>query len=113
MLYPKIGKWFRRPDGALLEVVAVDEDDRTIPEHTRTRLLVYRDETNRVRYLELTPFAAAVCTALMVERRAVADGLRAASSSLGEILDDEKLATAAHFLADLAERGVIRGAEPA
>ena len=30
MLYPKIGKWFRRPDGALLEVVAVDEDDRTI-----------------------------------------------------------------------------------
>ena len=30
MLYPEIGKWFRRPDGALLEVVAVDEDDRTI-----------------------------------------------------------------------------------
>ncbi|MDJ0906962.1 MAG: hypothetical protein QNI96_13165 [Woeseiaceae bacterium] len=30
MVYPTIGKWFRRPDGALLEVVAVDEDDRTI-----------------------------------------------------------------------------------
>ena len=30
MLYPTIGKWFRRPDGTLLEVVAVDEDDRTI-----------------------------------------------------------------------------------
>ena len=30
MLYPRIGKWFRRPDGTLLEVVAVDEDDRTI-----------------------------------------------------------------------------------
>ncbi len=30
MLYPTIGKWFRRPDGVLLEVVAVDEDDKTI-----------------------------------------------------------------------------------
>jgi hypothetical protein len=30
MLYPTIGKWFRRPDGVLLEVVAVDEDDNTI-----------------------------------------------------------------------------------
>ena len=30
MLYPTIGKWFRRPDGVLLEVVAVDEDDDTI-----------------------------------------------------------------------------------
>ncbi|NOR37537.1 MAG: hypothetical protein GQ577_12385 [Woeseiaceae bacterium] len=28
--FPTIGKWFRRPDGTLLEVVAVDEDDGTI-----------------------------------------------------------------------------------
>jgi len=28
--YPTIGRWFRRPDGTLLEVVAVDEEDRTI-----------------------------------------------------------------------------------
>jgi hypothetical protein len=28
--FPVIGKWFRRPDGTLLEVVAVDEDDNTI-----------------------------------------------------------------------------------
>ena len=28
--YPTIGQWFRRPDGALLEVVATDEDDHTI-----------------------------------------------------------------------------------
>ncbi len=28
--YPQIGKWFRRPGGALFEVVAVDESDRTI-----------------------------------------------------------------------------------
>jgi len=28
--YPAIGKWFRRPDGTLLEVVAVDESENTI-----------------------------------------------------------------------------------
>ena len=28
--YPAIGKWFKRPDGTLLEVVAVDEEDKTI-----------------------------------------------------------------------------------
>ncbi|RZV38922.1 MAG: hypothetical protein EX272_01680 [Chromatiales bacterium] len=28
--YPVIGQWFRRPDGTLLEVVAVDEDDATV-----------------------------------------------------------------------------------
>ena len=28
--FPMIGCWFRRPDGVLFEVVAVDEDDGTI-----------------------------------------------------------------------------------
>lgn len=28
--YPTIGQWFRRPNGTLLEVVAVDEDASTI-----------------------------------------------------------------------------------
>jgi len=28
--FPMIGGWFRRPDGVLFEVVAVDEDDGTI-----------------------------------------------------------------------------------
>ncbi len=28
--FPAIGKWFRRPDGALFEVVAIDEDDGTV-----------------------------------------------------------------------------------
>ena len=28
--YPVIGKWFRRPNGSLFEVVAVDEDAATI-----------------------------------------------------------------------------------
>ena len=28
--YPSIGQWFRRPNGTLLEVVAIDEEDSTI-----------------------------------------------------------------------------------
>ena len=30
MHYPIIGQWFRRPSGTLFEVVAIDDDDRTI-----------------------------------------------------------------------------------
>jgi len=29
-VFPNIGQWFRRPNGTLLEVVAVDESDDTI-----------------------------------------------------------------------------------
>ncbi len=28
--FPAIGKWFRRPNGTLFEIVAVDEDDGTV-----------------------------------------------------------------------------------
>lgn len=28
--YPVIGQWFRRPNGTLFEVVAIDDDDRTV-----------------------------------------------------------------------------------
>jgi hypothetical protein len=28
--YPVIGKWFRKPNGTLFEVVAIDEDDATV-----------------------------------------------------------------------------------
>lgn len=30
VVYPSIGQWFRRPNGTLLEVVAVDEEDKTV-----------------------------------------------------------------------------------
>ncbi len=28
--YPSIGQWFRHADGTLLEVVAIDEEDKTV-----------------------------------------------------------------------------------
>ncbi len=87
-------------------------DDREPPQAVPSRLLVYRDDQAKVRYLELTPLAHAVLVQLMEHGKPVAEGLRDACADLGEALDDDRLATAATLLADLAERGVLLGAEP-
>ncbi|MEM6290896.1 MAG: DUF2063 domain-containing protein, partial [Myxococcota bacterium] len=87
-------------------------DDTSAPQQVPTRLLVYRDPKSSVRYLELTPLAHAVLEQLMEHGLAVAAGLQAACATLGEPLDDDRLATTATLLADLAERGVLLGAEP-
>jgi hypothetical protein len=29
-IFPSIGQWFKRPNGTLLEVVAIDEDGKTV-----------------------------------------------------------------------------------
>lgn len=80
------------------------------PPEEATTLLLYRDrETLRVRSLELTPRAAAVCTRLLA-----GEGLQAAlvgaCEELGVGLDDEFLSAMAGFFADLAERQVMLGA---
>lgn len=87
------------------------KDDRTEPEAEPTPLLVYRDAEHKARYLALSPFADAVVRELLVARQAVQPGLIAAAAALGEPLDDDKLATAAQLLGDLAERRVCLGAE--
>jgi uncharacterized protein len=89
------------------------KSDRTEPEAERTRLLVYRDGKHQARYLALSPFADALLRQLLLERQAVQPALLLAVAALGEPLDDDKLASAAQLLADLAERGVCLGAEPA
>src|SRR5688572_5646113 len=85
------------------------KDDRSEPEPAATSLLVYRDAEHKVRYLELSTFAAAALVHLLAGQP-VQDALRAAAADLGEPLDDDKLAAAAMLLADLAERGVMLGA---
>jgi hypothetical protein len=87
--------------------------DRSEPDAEPTRLLVYRDVEHQPRYLALTPFAAELLRALLDERKAVQPGLLAAAAALGEPLDDDKLGSAAQLFADLGERGVLLGAEPA
>lgn len=85
-------------------------EDRTEPKQAPTALLVYRDDTNKPRYLDLIPLAAALLDRLL-EGVALEPAIRAACEQLGESLDDDKLAQAAMLLADLAERGVMLGAE--
>ncbi len=77
-----------------------------------TAILAYRDrEALRVRLLELTPRAAALCERLLAGESLQA-ALTGACAAVGEALDDEFLAAMASFLADLGERGVLLGARP-
>lgn len=80
------------------------------PAQEPTAILAYRDRDSlRVRLLELTPRAAAVCDHLLAGETLQA-ALAGACADLGEALDDEFLAAMASFLADLGERGVLLGA---
>lgn len=87
-------------------------EDRTEPAQQRTDLLVYRDASFSVRYLELTAYATAVLDGLLNAKLTVEAALKAGAETLGEPLDDSKLASAAQLFSDLAERGVLLGAEP-
>jgi hypothetical protein len=85
-------------------------EDRSEPEARDTDVLVFRDAKNKVRYLELTPWAALVLTELLVGGHAVAEGLQRAAAAAGEALDDDKLGKAAVLFAELDDVGVLLGA---
>ena len=85
-------------------------EDRTEPKQARTQLLVYRDDDNKPRYLDLIPLAAALLDRLLAGEP-LEPAIRGACEQIGEPLDDDKLAQAAMLLADLGERGVMLGAE--
>ena len=83
-------------------------DDRSEPEQKDTTLLAYRSPEHEVRYLELTPLAAA-----MLERwlagAALGDGLTQAARDAGAEVTPALLEATARLLADLSERGVLLG----
>lgn len=85
-----------------------DEADRTVPAERAVALLVYRSPEHEVRYLELTLVARGI-----VERLLLGDSLgkavQGAAAHAGSALTEAVLAGAAQLLADLAERGVVRG----
>jgi hypothetical protein len=85
-------------------------DDRSAPEERASDLIVFRDASQKVRYLELTPWAALVLAELLVGGHAVADGLQRAAATTGEPLDDDKLGKAAMLFAELSDVGVLLGA---
>ncbi len=88
-----------------------DEGARDVPAREPTALLAYRDGEHEVRYLELTPLAAAI-----LDRLLLGEMLRAAvvgaAAALGEALGPEVLAGTARLLEDLAQRGALLGGAP-
>jgi len=89
-----------------------DEDDRSVPPREITRLLVYRDAEHRVRTLALSALAEAVLMRLIDEQATVQEAIREGTAAAGEAMDDAVLGRLSALLADLAERGVLRGAQP-
>jgi hypothetical protein len=86
-----------------------DEDDRSAPARAPTALLVYRDPRHRVRTLALSPLARAVLQRLIEGEQTVAQAIPAGAAEVGETVDDALLGRMSVLLADLAERGVLRG----
>jgi hypothetical protein len=85
-----------------------DEGSTDVPVQRDVRLLAYRDAEHAVRWLELTPLAAAV-----LDRLAAGQALGAAvQAACGEhgIAPASALPDIARLLADLGERGVVVGA---
>lgn len=86
-----------------------DPDDRTIPDRVRCALLVHRDRGHEVRFLHLTPLAEAIVGALLAGET-VAAAIERGAAALASTVDDPLLARVAALLADLGERGIVRGA---
>jgi hypothetical protein len=94
--------------GHAVHELSADEADRSVPTARAVSLLVYRSPEHEVRYLEMTPLARGI-----VERLLLGDTLgsavQGAANDAGSALTEAVLGGAAKLLADLAERGVVRG----
>ena len=85
-----------------------DEDATGAPPRRDAQLLAYRDAAHVVRWLELTPLAAAVLRHLAAGE-ALGDAVEHACATHG-VAPAGALADIARLLADLGERGVLLGA---
>jgi hypothetical protein len=86
-----------------------DESENQEPTADATTLFVYRSPEHQVRYLRLSPLAAAILVKLHREQRTLREAMTAASAELGIALSQQVLEGAAQLLADLAERGALIG----
>jgi hypothetical protein len=85
-----------------------DEEDTQEPAYREVHLLAYRDADHAVRWLDLTPLAAAILVRLIAGEplgEAVARACAEAKVAAASVLPD-----LARLLADLGERGVVLGA---
>jgi hypothetical protein len=85
-----------------------DEGDLTAPERTPTALFVYRDREHDVRYLALSPVAAALLERLLAGA-SLKDALLGACATAGTD-PASALPGTSRLLADLAARGALLGA---
>ncbi len=88
-----------------------DITDRCEPVCEETAILAYRDREHRVRFLKLGPLAAALIEELMAGEL-LGEAIRRACEQAHVDLNDAVLGDIAVLLADLADRGVLRGAVP-
>lgn len=86
-----------------------DEAARDVPAREPTALLAYRDAAHEVRYLELSPPAAAIVGRLLAGAT-LRDAVVGGCGELGHALDGAVLQGTAALLADLGERGALLGA---
>ena len=93
-----------------VHLLAEDLDARDVPPARSTWLLGYRDREHEVRYLEQSALAAAIVTRLGRGDR-LGEAITGACADQGEPVGAAVLEGAASMLADLAERGILLGAE--
>jgi hypothetical protein len=87
-----------------------DADEPREPEERPTHLLVYREpETHDVRVLETTPVAHALLGGLSTGTATLYECIAAAAERERIPVDQPFLEALAELLADLSERGVVRG----
>ncbi|WAS98953.1 multinuclear nonheme iron-dependent oxidase [Nannocystis punicea] len=80
------------------------------PRREPTALLLYRDREHAVRTLHLSPLAEALLDALLLRGVTVEQAVREAAEATGSAIDGDFLGRVSVLLADLSERGAIRGA---
>lgn len=86
-----------------------DDGDTGEPTPGETALFVYRSPEHQVRYLRLSPLAAAILGKLHSEHQTLREAVTTSAAALGFALDEQVLQGAAQLLADLAERGALLG----
>jgi len=85
-----------------------DLADRSAALPEPTQVLAYRSTEHEVRYLELSPLAAALIE-FILGGATLRDALQLSTRKLGIPLDDDVLQGSAALLSDLCDRGVLSG----
>jgi hypothetical protein len=95
--------------GFAVHELPADVEDRSEPSRRPTTLLAHRDAEHAVRFLDLTPLAAAI-VARLLDGSTLGDAVSGACADVGTVTSDVVVADVARLLADLGERGILLGA---